>query len=441
MGMNMKIFTTIIFLIVAIYIIIRMNKTFFDVYDVIQMNSKQNLINYSKYIFIYVPIMFFIASKAKYFQLADGFFELYIKKMIESVDNHKNAYSKTSYFVGGISNIAIYIFSLLAIASGAAVGNEGVIIYSSICLLLYFYFKTKNILGLKDIYTELIIYLGYAIGFTITYGSMVSTFFYILEHMVINKDINFFSNFGAMVCAIPFIYYLVGEKDNLIKIDKLSFQFKNFGYIGLFSVIMGILSFGFFKSINVIFNYIKTSKFNNLYVILFGFLIAFIIKKLGFLTMGVGESAINEGFQAVVNNEKLKQLEKEQKYDELDKLKKLEKEGKFDTTNRFNIYSVVGRMINTNVSISSGLTGGLVVPSMTIGCGIGSVLSEYIPIPQKNLMYLGMTAFLSPFLDAPITSALVINKISNQSYDTLPISLCVSFISYFTYIFLKKKLH
>ena len=46
MGMNMKIFTTIIFFIVAIYIIIRMNKTFFDVYDVIQMNSKQNLINY-----------------------------------------------------------------------------------------------------------------------------------------------------------------------------------------------------------------------------------------------------------------------------------------------------------------------------------------------------------------------------------------------------------
>ena len=68
--------------------------------------------------------------------------------------------------------------------------------------------------------------------------------------------------------------------------------------------------------------------------------------------MGIGESAINEGFQAVINNEKLKQLEKEQKYDEVDKLKKLEKEGKFDTTNRFNIYSVVGRMINTNVSIS-----------------------------------------------------------------------------------------
>ena len=441
MGLDIKIFKTIIFFIIAIFIIVHINETFFDTYDVIQTNTKKNLINYSQYIFIYVPIIFWVASKAKYFQLADGFFELYINKMLTSVNNHENAYSKTNYFVGGLSTIAIYIFSLLTTASGAALGDEGVIVYSSICLLLYFYFKSKNVLGLKDVYTELIIYLGYAIGFTITYGSMISTFFYILEHMVINKDINFFSNFGVMVCAIPFIYYLVGEKNNLIKIDKLSFDFENFGYIVLFSVIMGILSFGFFRSLNAMFNYIKTSKFNNLYVILFGFLIAFIIKKIGFLTMGIGESAINEGFQAVINNEKLKQLEKEQKYDEVDKLKKLEKEGKFDTTNRFNIYSVLGRIVNTNVSISSGLTGGLVIPSMTIGCGIGSVLSEYTPVPQQNLMYLGMTAFLSPFLDAPITSALVINKISNQSYDTLPLSLCVSFISYFTYTFLKNKLH
>ena len=440
MAMNMKIFTTIVFFIIAIFIIVHMNQTFFHTFEVIQMNTKRNLIDYSQYVFIYVPIMFWIASRAKYFELADGFFELYIEKMITSVNNHEHSYSKTNYFAGGISNIAIYIFSLLSAASGAALGDEGVIIYSSICLLLYFYFKSKNILGLKEVYTELIIYLGYAIGFTITYGSMISTFFYILEHMIINKDINFFSNFGIMVCAIPFIYYLVGEKDNLIKIDKLSFKLQNFGYTALFAILMGIISFGFFKSINLMFNHVKNSKFNNLYVIGFGFLLAFIIKKLGFLTMGVGESAINEGFQAVINQQKLKQLEKEQKYDELEKLKKLEKEGKFDTTNRFNVYSVFGRIINCIISISSGLTGGLVIPTMTIGCGLGSVLSKYSPIPQENLMYLGMTSFLSPFLDAPVTSALVINKISNQQYHTLPLSLCVSFISYFTYTFLKKKI-
>ena len=439
MVMNIKIFTTIVFFIIAIFIIVHINRTFFNIFDVIQKNTKKNLVDYPQYTFIYVPLMFWIASKASYFKLDDGFFELYIKKMIDSVNNHKNAYSKTNYFVGGMSNIAIYIFSLLATASGAALGDEGVIIYSSICLLMYFYFKSKNILDLKDVYTELIIYLGYAIGFTITYGSMISTFFYILEHMVINKDINFFSNFGIMVCAIPFIYYLVGEKDNLIKIDKLSFKFENFGYTALFSILMGVISFGFFKSIDVIFKHVQTSKFNNLYIIGFGFLLAFIIKKLGFLTMGVGESDINEGFQAVVNQEKLKQLEKEQNYNELEKVKKLEKEGKFDTINRFNVYSVFGRIVNCIISISSGLTGGLVIPTMTIGCGLGSVFTKYTPIPQQNLMYLGMTSFLSPFLEAPITSAIVINKISNQTYETLPISLCVSFISYFTYKFLTKK--
>lgn len=440
MSMNMKIFTTIIFFIISIFIIVHMNQTFFHTFDVIQMNTKRNLIDYPQYIFIYVPIIFWIASRAKYFELSDGFFNLYIQKMITSVNNHEHSYSKTNYFAGGISNIAIYIFSLLATASGAALGDEGVIIYSSVCLLLYFYFKSKNILDLKDVYTELIIYLGYAIGFTITYSSMISTFFYILEHMVINKDINFFSNFGIMVCAIPFIYYLVGEKDNLIKIDKLSLNFQNFGYIALFAILMGCISFGFFKSINIIFNHVKTSKFNNLYIIGFGFILAFIINKLGFLTMGVGESAINEGFQTVINQEKLKQLEKEQKYDELEKLKKLEQEGKFNTKNIFNIYSVFGRIVNCIISIGSGLTGGLVIPTMTIGCGLGSVFAKYTPIPHKNLMYLGMTSFLSPFLNAPITSALVINKISSQTYEILPVSLFVSFISYFTYTFLNKKL-
>ena len=437
--MNFTIFKTIIFFIVAIFVIIFINKHFLKIYNTVQENTKYNLVNLPKYIFLYVPIMFWLASKANTFELADGYFELYIKKMIDSVDKHATAYSKNDLFVGGMSNIAIYIFSLLAISTGVGLGNEGVIIYSCICLLLYIYFKSKKILGLNDIYTELIVYLGYAMGFTIVYSSMISTFTYILEHMIINTDINFFSNFGVMVCAIPFIYYLVGETDTLIKIDKLTFQFDHFGYIALFSAFMGVLSLLFFKSINYLFDYIKNSKYNNYYVIAFGFLIAFIIKKLGFLTMGIGESAINEGFQAVINQQKLKEFEKSNNQAELEKLRKLEKEGKFDTLNRFNPYSVFGRIINCIVSIGSGLTGGLVIPTMTIGCGLGSVFSKYTPILPQNLMYLGMTSFLSPFLDAPVTSALVINKICNQPYETIPLSLCVSFISYFTYRFLKNK--
>jgi H+/Cl- antiporter ClcA len=143
--------------------------------------------------------------------------------------------------------------------------------------------------------------------------------------------------------------------------------------------------------------------------------------------MGPGESAINESFQAVFNNKKNKSMNTETSVTQ-EKYK-----------NKFNFYSVFGRIIDCIVSMGSGLTGGLIIPTMTIGCGLGSILSKYTPIPQENLMYLGMSAFLSPFLDAPITSGILVNRICKQNIDTLPYSISVSCISYLTYKFLKNR--
>ena len=434
---SMKSMKTIIAFIVFIYIVVFMNKHFFHIYEDILKNTGEILTNYKKYIYLYVPVLFWVASKAKYFKYTDGYFELYISKMLESVTEHKNYYSKTPFFHGALSNIAIYIFSLLAVASGAGLGDEGVIIYSSISLLLYFYFKTKDILGINNVYTEVIIYLGYAIGFTIIFGSAIVTLFYILETMFHYKDANFFSNFGIMICAIPFIKFLIGKQENPIKIDKITFKYNNVGYILLFAILMGILSFVILKNIYFLFTFIKDSKFNNLYVVAFGFLLAFMIKRIGFSSMSFGLSEINEGFQATINKEKIKKLEEDKNYYQLDKLKQLEKEGKFDTTDRFSIYGVLGRIISVIISISAGLTGGLLIPALTIGCGIGSLLSEYTNINQHKLMFLGMVALVSSFLNAPITSAILINKLCNQPYDSIPLSLGVSLISYFTYRFLR----
>ena len=434
-----KTFKTIIVFIIFIYIVVTMNKHFFHIYEDILKNTDEILTNYTKYIYLYVPFIFWLASKAKYFKYTDGYFELYVNKMLESVTDHKHYYSKTPFFHGALSNIAIYIFSLLAVASGAGLGDEGVIVYSSVSLLLYFYFKTKDILGLQKIYTELIIYLGYAIGFTITFGSAITTLFYILETMVQYKDVNFFSNFGIMICAIPFIKFLVKEEENPIKVDKIAFENKNISYISIFSLLMGVLSFIVLKNVNFLFKSIKESKFNNLYVIGFGFLLAFMIKQLGFPSMSFGLYKLNNGFQATINKQKMKKLEEDKNYEELNKLKQLEKEGKFDTTDRFSIYSIFGRVISVIISISSGLTGGLVLPAMTIGCAIGSYVSKYTNIDQHKLMFLGMVALVSSFLNAPVTSAILINKICNQPYDSIPISLCVSFISYFTCRFLLNK--
>jgi H+/Cl- antiporter ClcA len=458
----MKIIKTIIFFIVLIYFIVHINKYFFNVYGIVQNKSKDILKNYSKYFHIYIIILFFIASTARYFYHSSGLFDLYINHALHSLSHHTNFFNDNSFFAGGLSIIAIYIYSLLAVASEAGVADEGMIIYTSISILLFAYFKIKPILGLKDIYTEIIIYLGIAVGFTIIYSSTISTFVYIIETMLINKDKHYFSNFGIMVCAIPFIDFLVGDKHSFIELEKLSFDSKQYGFIVLFSFILGILSLLFYKSILSLYNFIKKSKYSNLIILSFGFILSFIIKKLGFLTFGIGEEAITNAFESVKEKEKLKkekqelqakeqQIKTQQvneqtqgKNKEQTLEKEINKQIDKDTENiekitHFNEYNLLGRILNCIISVGCGLTGGILVPAMTIGCGLGSVFSKYTSIPEKNLMYLGISGFLSPFLRAPITSALVINRISNQPYNTLPISIGVSFISYFTYNFMIKK--
>jgi H+/Cl- antiporter ClcA len=247
---------------------------------------------------------------------------------------------------------------------------------------------------------------------------------------------------------------LVGEKESFINVEKLTFDIKDYGFIALFSVILGIIAFLFFNSIIFLLNYIRKSKYNNFIILGFGFILAFIIKQLGFLTFGIGESAITNAFN---NNSDKEELEKEKNKDKekIEKLgnnnhndnkqeQELEKDiskdnKKINKITKFSEYNVIGRIVNCIISVGCGLTGGILVPAMTIGCGLGSVLSKYTSMEQNNLMYLGITAFLSPFLRAPVTSAVVINRIANQPYTSLPVSLGASFISYLTYNFMNKK--
>ena len=133
----MQLLKTIIFFIVLIYFIVHANKYFFDVYGVVQRNTKKILTDYNKIFYIYIPFIFLIASTARYFYHSDGIFELYIKRAIHSLNEHKKYFNDSGFFSGGISILAIYIYSLIAVASEAGVADEGMIIYTSISILIY----------------------------------------------------------------------------------------------------------------------------------------------------------------------------------------------------------------------------------------------------------------------------------------------------------------
>ena len=418
---------TILVLIIIFLIIVKFNVYYRDHYDGIfeisQINIKKYMEKNPYYLYIYVTVLFFIASRISMFELSNGYYGTYIKNMLSSVNDDKHEYKPSTPFIGGLSIIAIIIFSLITAISGSGLGSEGVMIYLSICMVIYMYFKFKNILGLAKINTEVLIYTGYAIGFGVTFTSLISTIIFIFEKMFHNHSFILYSYNAIIVLLIAiFVHYFIKNRNPIINIDKLHFDYYNVSsllYICLFSGLIGLICIAFFTSFISLFNTLNKYKYKDGTIIIMGIILSFMIHKFGVFIIGSNEDVINEGFKNASNTSIFEYG---------------------PSTSSFNLQNVIGKMINCIISIGSGLSGGIIIPSMTIGSGLGSLYSKILSylqlgtdMPIENIMYIGMVAFLSPMLDAPITSAVVINQISKQSFNTIPISLLASFISYYTY--------
>jgi CIC family chloride channel protein len=435
---------TAVFLIVAILIITKFNSYYRDIYDRVFEISEKNIETFMKnnswLLYIYVTVLFFLASRCSLFELSDGYYNSYIKKMLLSVNSGKDGKdenNKPNPFIGELTILAVIMFSLLTSISGSGLGSEGVMIYLSISLLLYLYFKFKRFLNLVDINTELLIYTGYAIGFDATFTSLISSIIFVFEKMIINhSSILYTPNVMLLLFIVLFVHSLFKSRIPILNIGVVHFDYyklTNLLYIGIFSAIIGVVCFLFFTSFISLYNNLKKFKYKDFIVVLFGILLAFMIQTCGLFITGTSETVINEGFKNARLNSGVNTNTPS------------------NTSESFNYKNVGGKIINCIISLGAGLSGGIVIPSMTIGSGLGNLYSNLLShkylnslqtilpmsMPIENIMYIGMVAFLSPMLDAPVTSAVVINQISKQSFNTIPISLVVSFISYYTY----KKLH
>ena len=424
---------TVICLIIIIIVVTNFNSYYRNVYDYVFEVSKKNmeqLMNANPiYIYIYVTCLFFLASKCSLFEFSNGYYGSYIKNMLLSVNSLNNENNIPTPFIKELSIVAIIIFSLITSISGSGLGSEGVMIYLSVSLMIYIFFKFKKFINLDDVNTEILIYTGYAIGFDATFTSLISTLIFIFEKMIINhSNILYSPSIVILLFIVVIVHISLKNRIPILNIKQLHFDYSNIInllYIVIFSIIIGVISCIFFTSFITLYNGVKKSKYKDFITVIFGILLSFMIHNFGLFISGSSETVINEGFKNADLN--------------------------VDSFHTFNYKNVFGKIINCIISLGAGLSGGIVIPSMTIGSGLGSLYSNilkssyFTPIqhilpmtmPIENIMYIGMIAFLSPMLDAPLTSALVINQISKQSFNTIPVSIIASFISYYTY----KKLH
>ncbi len=79
------------------------------------------------------------------------------------------------------------------------------------------------------------------------------------------------------------------------------------------------------------------------------------------------------------------------------------------------------KYVATIVSTISGIPGGVFSPSLAIGAGLASWLSQYMPhVPLGALALIGMVSYLTGVVQAPITSFVIVAEMTNDHGMVIP---------------------
>jgi H+/Cl- antiporter ClcA len=83
------------------------------------------------------------------------------------------------------------------------------------------------------------------------------------------------------------------------------------------------------------------------------------------------------------------------------------------------------KAVATLISYASGIPGGIFAPSLATGAGIGQALSELLPwAPATAVALLGMVAYFSGVVQAPLTAFIIVTEMTRESDMALPLMSC-----------------
>ena len=93
------------------------------------------------------------------------------------------------------------------------------------------------------------------------------------------------------------------------------------------------------------------------------------------------------------------------------------------------VYALL-KLAATVVSYVSGIPGGIFAPSLSVGAGLGSVLAPLVPgAPVGAMILLGMTAYFSGVVQAPITATVIVMEMTANQSLMIPL-MATAFLSF-----------
>jgi H+/Cl- antiporter ClcA len=82
------------------------------------------------------------------------------------------------------------------------------------------------------------------------------------------------------------------------------------------------------------------------------------------------------------------------------------------------------KLIATTASSISGIPGGIFAPSLAVGAGLGANVAALLPgAPAQALVVLGMVAYFSGVVQAPITAFVIVTEMTNDHALVVPLML------------------
>lgn len=80
------------------------------------------------------------------------------------------------------------------------------------------------------------------------------------------------------------------------------------------------------------------------------------------------------------------------------------------------------KFLATVISYISGIPGGLFAPSLAVGAGMGSWISQFLPAaPAGAVVLLGMVGYFTGVVQAPITAVVIVMEMTSNQQITIPL--------------------
>ena len=88
------------------------------------------------------------------------------------------------------------------------------------------------------------------------------------------------------------------------------------------------------------------------------------------------------------------------------------------------------KFVASVLSYISGIPGGIFAPSLAVGAGLGHAIAGFIPsAPASAVVLLGMVAYFSGVVQAPITATIIVMEMTADGQVTVPL-MAASFLGY-----------